>query len=134
MTARKPAPYQRKAQAMKPMPKDLLQDGIPPLVPSAGHATWVHWFADGRIAHHMVEILPALPAGHYHVATYRLGDDDSSTLCRLSPAPVPVADVQAHVVELVESLSKGASHFVWLPSEVPGTAPSAVHPRIVELS
>ena len=106
-----------------------LQDGIPDLTPTPGRELWIYWFADGKISHHVVEISEALPAGNYHVAVRR-----DETLVRLSDEPVSGNELQAHVRGLVEELSKGATHFVWLPTPVPGGPPAAKHPRLRELS
>lgn len=109
--------------------ENALQDGIPSVIPSQGSDLWIYWFADGKISHHVVEISEALPAGHYHVAV-RMDE----TIVRLSNEPVSGEELQTHVRGLVEELSKGASHFVWLPTAVPGSAPQVKHPRRVELS
>jgi hypothetical protein len=108
----------------------MFEDGIPPLAPSPGHMTVLHWMRDGKCAPTVVEIHNALPAGHYHLATY---STDPPALMDISLAPVPAGELSDHVRRIVEGDAHG-SHFLWLPSQWASGPATERHPRIGDLS
>lgn len=93
-----------------------LTDGIPSLVPSAGHAVWLYWFVDGLISGRVVTIEHA-PAGMFRVVLRDLTRSDEGRVLEADLA-VPPKELETRVRALVEG-QRTEGWFVWLPTEVP---------------
>jgi len=109
-----------------------LEDGVPNLVPPAGKGYWLYWYVDGAMSPRIIEIVPALPVGSYHLCTMTGENDDGSDtyVDWISKSPVLGRDLEVWVPTIAESKHEGVHQYLWLPPMVVGAdRPSVEHPR-----